>query len=119
MKIGILSQPLYNNYGGLLQSFALLNILKDLGHDVWIINRDYPKISFISRLIYYTKYFISHYFLRRKQSYAIPLYLLTEQEKKLYPNIHINLWIHILSQELVEFILTRKCERYFLTIFNH
>lgn len=71
MKIGILSQPLYNNYGGLLQSFALLNILKDLGHDVWIINRDYPKISFISRLIYYTKYFISHYFLRRKQSYAI------------------------------------------------
>lgn len=83
MKIGILSQPLYNNYGGLLQSFALLNILKDLGHDVWIIDRDYSKISFISRLIYYTKYFISHYFLRHKQSYAIPLYLLTEREKKI------------------------------------
>lgn len=43
MKIGILTQPLHNNYGGLLQCYALQTILKRLGHDAWIVNRDYEK----------------------------------------------------------------------------
>lgn len=33
MKIGILSLPLKSNYGGLLQSFALQKVLKNLGYD--------------------------------------------------------------------------------------
>lgn len=33
MKIMILTQPLLNNYGGLLQNFALQKLLKNLGHD--------------------------------------------------------------------------------------
>lgn len=32
MKIGILTQPLRNNYGGLLQNYALQQILQRLGH---------------------------------------------------------------------------------------
>lgn len=32
MKIGILTQPLLNNYGGLLQNFALQQVLLDNGH---------------------------------------------------------------------------------------
>lgn len=39
MKIGILTQPLKTNYGGLIQAFALKKTLQDLGHEVWIINR--------------------------------------------------------------------------------
>lgn len=39
MKLGILTQPLTNNYGGLLQCFALQKVLKNLGHDVWVIQR--------------------------------------------------------------------------------
>ena len=39
MKIGILTQPLHDNYGGLLQAYALKEILKNLSHDVVIINR--------------------------------------------------------------------------------
>lgn len=39
MKIGILTQPLYMNYGGLLQAYALQTILKNEGHEVWIIQR--------------------------------------------------------------------------------
>lgn len=38
MKIGILTQPLHNNYGGLLQNFALQTVLKGLGHEVHTIN---------------------------------------------------------------------------------
>lgn len=33
MKIGIITQPLLNNYGGILQNFALQQILKKLGHE--------------------------------------------------------------------------------------
>jgi hypothetical protein len=39
MKIGILTQPLLYNYGGLLQAFALSEQLKLLGHEPIIINR--------------------------------------------------------------------------------
>lgn len=39
MKIGILTLPFNNNYGGLLQSYALQTFLKECGHDVWLIKR--------------------------------------------------------------------------------
>lgn len=39
MKIAILTQPLHDNYGGLLQAYALKKLLKDLGNDVIVINR--------------------------------------------------------------------------------
>lgn len=38
MKIAILTQPLHNNYGGLLQAFALQHYLKDQGHDVLTVD---------------------------------------------------------------------------------
>lgn len=33
MKIGILTQPLTTNYGGILQNYALQTVLKNLGHE--------------------------------------------------------------------------------------
>lgn len=39
LKIGILTQPLHDNYGGLLQAYALKEVLQSLGHEVLIINR--------------------------------------------------------------------------------
>ncbi|HMM16334.1 MAG TPA: polysaccharide pyruvyl transferase family protein [Petrimonas sp.] len=39
MKIGILTQPLHNNYGGLLQNYALQTVLKNMGHEVWTVDR--------------------------------------------------------------------------------
>lgn len=41
MKIGILTQPLQYNYGGLLQNFALQTILKRMGHNVVTLNVPY------------------------------------------------------------------------------
>lgn len=41
MKIGILTQPLNTNYGGILQNFALQKILIGLDHDVVTINRQF------------------------------------------------------------------------------
>lgn len=38
MKIGILTLPLHTNYGGILQAYALLTILKQMNHDVILID---------------------------------------------------------------------------------
>lgn len=40
MKIAILTQPLHDNYGGLLQAYALKEVLQEMGHEVIIINRE-------------------------------------------------------------------------------
>ena len=39
MKIGILTVPFNNNYGGFLQAFALKTVLVQMGHEVLFINR--------------------------------------------------------------------------------
>lgn len=39
MKIGIITVPFNNNYGGYLQSYALLTVLKQMGHEPTIIMR--------------------------------------------------------------------------------
>lgn len=41
MKIGILTQPLHANYGGLLQNFALQQVLRDAGHEVTTLDWDW------------------------------------------------------------------------------
>ena len=38
MRIGILTQPLINNYGGILQNFALQCVVKSLGHTPTTLN---------------------------------------------------------------------------------
>lgn len=39
MKIGILTLPFNNNYGGYLQAIALMEVLRRLGHEPTLINR--------------------------------------------------------------------------------
>lgn len=51
MRIGIVTQPLYNNYGGLLQNFALQQVLKHLGHE--------PKTIDFVVCISFTRYLLS------------------------------------------------------------
>jgi hypothetical protein len=65
-KIGILTQPLHNNYGGLLQAYALQKIIKSFGHDAWIINRKFNKRGFLKKLKSSAKVFIHGYLLNKK-----------------------------------------------------
>lgn len=55
MKIGILTQPLRNNYGGLLQAFALTKILHEMGHTAIILQRrnDYQIHGFHTLYVIY------------------------------------------------------------------
>jgi hypothetical protein len=42
MKIAILTQPLTNNYGGIIQNFALQEVLRRKGHEVTTLNLRRP-----------------------------------------------------------------------------
>lgn len=50
MRIGILTLPFNNNYGGYLQSFALMHVLKELGHIPTIISRSHPRYPLSMRI---------------------------------------------------------------------
>lgn len=61
MKIGILTQPLNNNYGGILQNYALQTILTNQGHYVktidWDFNNTVKEYNGLSGFILRTKIF--------------------------------------------------------------
>lgn len=76
MKIGILTQPLLNNYGGLLQNYALQQVLKGTGHEVITIDQGVPKIDkgYKERLY---EWILS---TLKPEKYSRPKYLPTESE---------------------------------------
>ncbi|MFI3332656.1 MAG: polysaccharide pyruvyl transferase family protein [Rikenellaceae bacterium] len=39
MRIGVITLPLHTNYGGILQAYALQRVLRELGHDVSLVER--------------------------------------------------------------------------------
>lgn len=39
MNIGVISLPLHNNFGGILQAYALQKVLRDLGHNAVLIDK--------------------------------------------------------------------------------
>jgi len=70
MKIGILTLPLHTNYGGILQAFALTKVLKDKGHEVWLIDKSRSGRLPLSKMpVMYTKRFIKKFILRRPATY--------------------------------------------------
>lgn len=50
MKIGILTLPFNNNYGGFLQAYALQTVLEKKGYEVVIVNRRGRTISFFKKI---------------------------------------------------------------------
>lgn len=86
MKIGILTLPLRNNYGGILQAYALQKVLKNMGHEVITI-KESRRLSLWKAPIIYTKRFLFKYVLRKKNAINI----FSEQEqKRIFPTITQN-----------------------------
>ena len=56
MKIGIITQPLINNYGGILQNYALQIILKQLGGVPTTLNQEHIPLE-LGRLHFIASYF--------------------------------------------------------------
>ena len=71
MKIGILTVPFNNNYGGFLQAYALKKILVDMGHEIIFINRrrNKRKISLLKWIIGFPYYWLKKKIENKRQAY--------------------------------------------------
>lgn len=68
MKIGVITLPLHNNFGGILQAYALQLVLKNLGHDAMLIDK--PKYvslgPWYKKFPIYTKRALEKYLIRKE-----------------------------------------------------
>lgn len=71
MRIGILTVPFNNNYGGFLQAFALKKVLTDMGHEVIFISRRRNKrrIPLLKRILACPYYWLQEYRRAKHQTY--------------------------------------------------
>lgn len=79
MKIGILTQPLLNNYGGLLQNYALQQVLKRMGHKVDTLDWAPMKADSMRELLWQKKELLLSFFSSNHQK---PRYRLTVREQR-------------------------------------
>ena len=73
-KICVLTQPLWNNYGALLQAWALQQVVLRAGYEV--VTDRFPRRfpSFLSNNIDRAKRIVAHYLLGRKSVNPFPFY---------------------------------------------
>lgn len=93
MKIGILTQPLHSNYGGLLQNYALQQTLVRAGHEVETI--DWGGGSGLRAMLYGMKVRVLHTLLPNR--YALLKYMPNDKEKTIIQrntNHFINTYIN-------------------------
>ena len=76
MKIGILTQPLHNNYGGLLQNYALQHVLNEVGYEVETIDWHPAKATLLQRIALKKQLLMSYI----KKNVDRPRYELTDKE---------------------------------------
>lgn len=103
MKIGILTLSLETNYGGILQAFALQKVLRDMGHEVYTIDRHNRRAykSFAANLSGFIKRNIQRYIQHKNVSVCWNPFLSDEE-------------FRILSSNTRDFVtrnmnLTREC----------
>lgn len=64
MKIGILTLPIKTNYGGILQAYALVRVLRNMGHDAWFIKRRWNS-EHQGTLHIFIKWFYHHFIIHK------------------------------------------------------
>lgn len=86
-----MTQPLFNNYGGLLQAYALQKVVSGLGFEV--VTDEYPLKcpSFFRKFLIISKYFICKYVIRSKISNNIPYFPTAKEIQTI--NQHTNQFI--------------------------
>ncbi|MBN2730384.1 MAG: polysaccharide pyruvyl transferase family protein [Bacteroidales bacterium] len=72
MRIGILTQPLHTNYGGLLQGFALQRTLTIMGHDVRIVDLPFRPKSNMRLMKIIASRIVRKYLLKQTVNQIMP-----------------------------------------------
>lgn len=81
-KIAILTLPLHHNFGGNLQAYALSETLKDLGHQVIVLNIQNKKLTNVAIIKNFGKNILKKIFLSKSINFVV----LESEKKKLYKN---------------------------------
>ena len=114
MKIGILTQPLHSNYGGILQAFALQQALRGLGHDVTTVNfckKEYYKggTPFSERAVNNVKSFINKITHKRHfNTYGPETDKILNQEITAFVNKYVQLTSPVSSPKELERVYKRS-----------
>jgi hypothetical protein len=87
MKIGLLTQPLHTNYGGIIQAYALKTILEQEGYEVWFIDRESKPVSTIKKMGSIVKRVILKYFLRK--DIIVRVWSNNKEEKLIRQHLHL------------------------------
>jgi len=122
MKIGVLTQPLGHNYGGVMQAWALQTVLRGMGHEAVVLNRRYGYELLPTRIIFFRvlsvcKCVVLKYVFRRKDvricsPFAYHYY--PHNDKKCDPDLnrfvrkHIALTKRLYSTETLSDFIRRK-----------
>lgn len=107
MRIGILTLPPHDNYGGILQAYALQTVLERWGHDVVLFNKPLRKqvLPFPMSIFHYIVRFIKKYIFRRPNIYVFTEKKIYKYQKAntLYTNDFVNKHLHnLFIDSLVE-----------------
>lgn len=94
MKIGIITQPLHSNYGGLLQNYALQRTLRHLGHDPITMDQPNGRISYFILLSSSVKTFLLRLVGKgKKRSYPFVMKDKYIKSVRVYTNFFIDRYI--------------------------
>lgn len=88
MRIGLLTLPFNNNYGGYLQAMALTTVLEEMGHEVILINRRHPDNANLKDRVKFTLKTIVKKFLGKDTQLSIhnqKIYAYEKQGAKMLP----------------------------------
>ena len=89
MKIGILTLPLHTNYGGIMQAYALQQVLNRLGHEAVLINLPITRLKKTEKVKEYVKRLIKRFLLLK----PIPLNAWPNLKERAIIAQHINPFI--------------------------
>ena len=109
MKIGIITQPLHTNYGGLLQNYALQQALKRLGHEPITLDQDFYNPSRLRIYLACIKTFILR-LLGEGKNRTYPFYVSNKQKSKIRKNTDYFINKYILKAPILD--TTRQFRKY-------
>ena len=104
MKVGILTQPIFNNYGGILQAWALQLLLARLGHEPWLLRRNYHQpddYNFLLRWFWFASKRLLNIIRGGKDVYIL-------ENEKLYIGTHTQKFVEERFYHLSPIIHTAK-----------
>ena len=117
MKIGVLTLPLNTNYGGILQAYAMLTVLKKLGHKPYLIV-DKSNNGFTQNIIYKLAFYFNTYIKRNNKFFMqkfvaehIPTIVVNFNKIDKFKGIHT---IIVGSDQVWRTIYAKPIEKYFL-----